>query len=88
MPKEWAYRIYAGNGALLRMSDHIYVGLKDGSQGELIIEDGAVLEYSEQYVGAGSANTNGTLDLSIITLHPTPPLLFSIISLLSCFFRI
>ena len=45
-----------GNGTLLRLSDHIYVGLKDGSEGELIVEDGAVFEFSEQYIGhyAGS----------------------------------
>ncbi len=45
-----------GNGTLMRLSDHIYVGQKDGSHGEFIVEDGAVFEFSEQYAGynAGS----------------------------------
>ena len=61
--------IYVGNGTnshgtmtlrdsdtLLRLSDHLYVGLNDGSHGQVLITEGAVFESAEQHVGyyAGS----------------------------------
>ncbi len=40
-----------GIDTFMRLSDHVYLGLKDGSDGELIVKEGAVLEYSELYAG-------------------------------------